>query len=563
MSGGLRTPQWSPDGTRIAALAPGAVVILDAATGAEQARLELPGVRPPVAWEPTGERLAVVGDEGLMVLGPGPASALVLQGAVSLARQPWEPAGGALYAARADDVERVEVDGSSRVVATLDDEGLAARVPTMSTVDGRLAFLATRVASTGEDSLTQNEADDGVGTGLWLREADGTVRLVVSLYAEERDLAWSPQGATLAYVTRHDDSGCHCDFWEGWTVDVETGQAESLVRLVDGAGENVYSESGVRELVGPVPSFAPLARRLAGPTRVETGIAVSRATFPSATTAVLARADAYPDALAAAPMAAAAGAPVLLTPGADLAPAVEDELRRLGVEHAVLLGSADALSERVGERVRALGITVERLDGADRFETAALSARKLGPSVTAVLVEGANADPARGWPDAVAAAPLAAQEAWPILLTYRDELPSASKETLEELGIDEVVLVGGRSAVSGAVEEMVRDAGYRVRRLSGEDRVGTALAVAEELAGDGSLRVIGLATPDNWPDSLTLGPALAAMGGGALLYGGSSLPAPVAGFLGDLDEPVPLLVGGGPDVVAPATVTAALAALRR
>src|SRR5689334_987815 len=55
-------------------------------------------------------------------------------------------------------------------------------------------------------------------------------------------------------------------------------------------------------------------QRHAGPTRTDTAAAVSAYSYPGgAGTVVLARADAYGDALTAAPLAAALQAPVLLT----------------------------------------------------------------------------------------------------------------------------------------------------------------------------------------------------------------------------------------------------------
>src|SRR5680860_1924777 len=98
----------------------------------------------------------------------------------------------------------------------------------------------------------------------------------------------------------------------------------------------------------------------AGPSRVDTAVTISRATFLQAHTAVLARADLSPDALAGAPLAAKHGAPLLLTAQDGLLPAVKAELRRLGVDTVYLLGSEAALASQVEQDVRDLGITTIR-----------------------------------------------------------------------------------------------------------------------------------------------------------------------------------------------------------
>lgn len=87
-----------------------------------------------------------------------------------------------------------------------------------------------------------------------------------------------------------------------------------------------------------------------------------------------------------------------------------------------------------------------------------------------------------------------------------------------------------------------------VRRLSGQDRVGTAAVVAADVHPDGAALVV-LAAAEAFPDALAGGSLAAAGGGPVLLVGGSALPAATADALERLG-PDRVVVVGGAGVVA-------------
>jgi putative cell wall-binding protein len=272
----------------------------------------------------------------------------------------------------------------------------------------------------------------------------------------------------------------------------------------------------------------PTERR-AGTSRVHTAIEASRTAFPqegNGPAVVLARADLYPDALAGAPLAYKVGAPLLLTPSDGLHVAVRDEIRRLGATRAFLLGSVAALAAQVEADLRTLGVTdIRRLGGATRFDTARLIAAEVG-GTEVVITEGANPDPSRGWPDAVAVSGLAAATGRPILLVTRDRLPGETAQALAALRPSGAFVIGGTSAVSQVVADQV--AGHRgdgttmpVQRLAGSTRYGTSAAVARQALAEGlSLDVMWLATGTAFPDALAAGAAAALTGGVLLLVDG-------------------------------------------
>lgn len=294
---------------------------------------------------------------------------------------------------------------------------------------------------------------------------------------------------------------------------------------------------GLRNPDGAAAAYgaASVLERVAGAGRVETSVALARAAFPSpeAVDAVLlARSDAYPDALSGAPLAASVGGPILLTTSGGLHAAAAAEVRRLRPSTAYLLGGPAALDEQVARDLRAAGVAeVERIGGNDRFETAALVAARVG-GAHAYVVEGANADPRRGWPDAVAVAPLAALERRPILLVTRDKLPDATRRALVDLGVTDATVVGGEAAVSGDVADAVGDPAASgsptvdVERIAGPSRYDTAAAVAARAAAAGADATdVWFATGTNYPDALAAGPAVASARGVLLLVDGGLLDA--------------------------------------
>jgi putative cell wall-binding protein len=295
------------------------------------------------------------------------------------------------------------------------------------------------------------------------------------------------------YVTQR-----HLGF-DGWTFCVEPAEAP-------GAG-------------GPVlPVAGPALERVAGPDRIATAVAVSQRSFTRASRAVLARADDFPDALAASALAAEVEGPVMLTGRGALAPAVADELARLGTTEVYLVGGSAALSVQVASDLQARGISSRRLAGPDRFGTAVAIARevvRLGGAVERAVLARADA-----FPDALAAGNVAVAGRAPILLTPTAGLHPATRAALGELlGAGQpVVLAGGTAAVSAVVEQEIAAAGFTPRRVAGANRFATAAALADEARRLGaSASAVVLASGGAFPDALAAAPAAGRLGGVLLL----------------------------------------------
>ncbi len=256
-------------------------------------------------------------------------------------------------------------------------------------------------------------------------------------------------------------------------------------------------------------SVEPTTQRLAGARRADTAVAISRDSFPEgARVVVIAREDNFPDALAGVPLAHALRAPLLLAAPDGVSAATREEIVRLGATRAVLLGGAGALGRQV--ELDLYGSTpvksLERLAGANRYETARAIARRLkaadptAPRDHAFVVSGEN------WPDATSAAPLAATAGVPIVLVKASSIPTASAEILDEWEVTRTVVVGGERVITPEVLDSLP----MPIRVAGSNRYTTSEAVARYGLATTLLPYrVAFATGLDFPDALT-GAGLAA-----------------------------------------------------
>ena len=119
---------------------------------------------------------------------------------------------------------------------------------------------------------------------------------------------------------------------------------------------------------------------------------------------------------------------------------------------------------------------VTRLAGAGRYETAAkISQAEFTQADTVVLANSMN------YADALAGVPLAKAKNAPILLTNKETLDKATLAEIKRLKAKNVIILGGKGAVSEQVEITLKNQGITTERYEGGTRFGTATAIAEKL----------------------------------------------------------------------------------
>ena len=147
---------------------------------------------------------------------------------------------------------------------------------------------------------------------------------------------------------------------------------------------------------------------------------------------------------------------------------------------------------------------------------------------------------ADNWPDSLAAAPFAAALNCPILLVHKNSVRSDVITEIHRLDADEAIVIGGSASVSVNDEMALRSAGISVvRRLAGNDRYGTSVAIAQEMLNrglvtydeNGNLMNVAVASGENYTDAMCGAPAAAAQQMPLLLIQKKSVPTIVRNFL--------------------------------
>ena len=256
--------------------------------------------------------------------------------------------------------------------------------------------------------------------------------------------------------------------------------------------------------------------RYAGADRFDTAALIASAIAEATPTAVLARADDYPDALVGAYVASNDDSPILLTQTNSVPQRTLDALRTEGVQNVILLGGPAAISQAVQNQLTNEGYNVTRIQGPTRYHTAIAIAQagdtvgSIGGQPTALVSSAVN------FPDALSGAPLSFAGNFPSLLVPRNlSGPAVEGEYLDDtieamngLGIQRVFVLGGPAAVDAAVEARLVNAGFDVARLEGANRGATSVEIFEFGMDEGiyTNRRFGLARGDNFPDALAYAP---------------------------------------------------------
>ncbi|MCK0111394.1 ExeM/NucH family extracellular endonuclease [Ornithinimicrobium sp. F0845] len=289
--------------------------------------------------------------------------------------------------------------------------------------------------------------------------------------------------------------------------------------------------------------------RLAGADRYATSANIA-AEFGDVGTVYLASGQQFPDALTGTAPAVRDGAPVLLTRANGLPNAATAALESLQPEQVFVLGGEAAVSDDVLDETAALtGAAVVRISGVDRYATASALAQA---RFTAADVDTVYVASGLEFADSLAAGPLAGLEDDPIVLTKPGDLPNATIAAIEALNPDHIVVLGGSGAISDDVVTELEGHATTVERVHGEDRYGTAAAVASRIAPS---ETVFVASGQVFPDALS-GAALAGLESSPLLLTKQDELPQVTGTALVEREPSTVTLFGGTVAIAEAVQTA-------
>lgn len=210
-------------------------------------------------------------------------------------------------------------------------------------------------------------------------------------------------------------------------IAVELERLNPLRVFIIGGTNAVYPR--VAEQIAITVGFEPV--RLAGSSRYQTAVDVSANSFPlGVDTVYLATGTGFADALSASAAMTAGTAALLLTQPDQMPAAVAAELQRLSPTAVYVVGGTSAVGNGVVSQVQGLlGITPQRLGGANRYGTAAVVNAHAFPTgnTQAFLATGQQ------FPDALSAAQGVISRRAALLLSERDVLPAATLAELQRL----------------------------------------------------------------------------------------------------------------------------------
>ena len=159
----------------------------------------------------------------------------------------------------------------------------------------------------------------------------------------------------------------------------------------------------------------------------------------------------FPDALAASPIAAANGWPILLTEPDSLTPSVKTTMQDIHALHGYIIGGEGAVSAAVEDELNDEFVGFMRIGGTDRYTTAALVAQQGFDGMGMLWSRPAIATGA-DFPDALAGGVLQGSDYSVMLLTPPGSLhpAAAAALTANAQSIYEMRFLGGTTAISPA-----------------------------------------------------------------------------------------------------------------
>ena len=355
----------------------------------------------------------------------------------------------------------------------------AVLLPMLAAIIGLVALPAVSVAATGDVTVRRIFGADRFETSAAIaRVTFGTSTTPVgkAVIANGSDFADAAVGANLLFgyygpgpvlLTRaHDVPQPIADVIKQLPV-----QQFFIVGATDVVDPTV--ESRLQTLGEANGTWGGIYDRLSGSDRYVTGAAVAKAAFDGEAnwpglvdglrTAFLVSGVGGADALAAAPLTYAARIPLLLTQPDVLSVPTRNALLTITggnrpIKQVIVIGGPGAVSPAVLSQVKALGISVRRIEGINRQATAVAVAEF---AIQTLGWNPAHINLARGddFADAISTAPHAGQELAPLLFTASpDQLGTATADFLRaHAGITKSIDVfGGTGAVSDAVAGAAR-----------------------------------------------------------------------------------------------------------
>lgn len=213
-------------------------------------------------------------------------------------------------------------------------------------------------------------------------------------------------------------------------------------KVIIAGGNNVVSEKVVKQ----IEAMGVEVERTAGKDRFQTAVKLGeqiRRNSTNKTDVILANGYNLIDALTAGSLAAKMNIPILLTGDSSLNSITEKAIKEWGIKNAIVVGGDRQVSDAVISKLQNDGLSVERIAGKTRVETALKLAERVNPNPEKVIF--ANG---RTYADALIASYLSVEENAPIVLIDKENVPVSVKEYLRDNKIKDSIILGGTSSIA-------------------------------------------------------------------------------------------------------------------
>ena len=272
--------------------------------------------------------------------------------------------------------------------------------------------------------------------------------------------------------------------------------------------------------------------RISSNNRYRTSVEVSRRTFSNSEYVIVASGEDFPDALVGGTLASQIDAPILLVSKNSISQDVLDEIIRLSTKKVFLLGGTGTISGGVGDRIKGIGVKVQRVYGSNRVETAK-AIEKIRYDLASYIIPGDYyaVVSGTGFADALAAAPFVGQMD-PVTYMFPYMGNTSTGKTY-------YMAFGGTSSVPKGYAERIR--------YAGSNRYGTAVKIAE--AYNTQLKqiidTVVIVDGNNYPDALSSASVASMNNGAILLTDSKSLTKETENFIrGNSNIENIIIVGG-------------------
>ncbi|MCY8941725.1 SpoIID/LytB domain-containing protein [Bacillus atrophaeus] len=228
--------------------------------------------------------------------------------------------------------------------------------------------------------------------------------------------------------------------------------------------------SGTYKMTG---SNVSAVTRLGGASKYDTANTATSNYWKNPSNVVVVNTDAYfADTLSVIPLAYKLKAPILLTEQKKLSTSTEAQIKKYNPDNILVIGGTNSISSAAEKTLKKYGQT-KRISGKNRYDLSKNIAKEMGSYDQAVVVTGDV------YTDALAIAPYAAKNGYPILLTKKDSLPSYDLPK-------KVIIMGGTSSVSKTVENQIKLKSTVMKRITGSNRYQISANVITSLGMDAS-----------------------------------------------------------------------------